>query len=111
MEWGYAWGQGPFRILDALGVAAVAERARGEGRTIPPLVEALLESGRTSFYETKDGQTTVFGPTGVQPMPRAIGDGRAWPRSRPRVACGRRTPAPASWTSATAAASWSSTRR
>ena len=45
MEWGYGWGHGPFRLLDALGVAAVAERARAEGRTVPPLVEALLASG------------------------------------------------------------------
>ncbi len=73
MEWGYAWGMGPFRLLDALGVAAVAERARAEGRTIPPLVETLLDSGRTSFYETKDGQATVFGPTGVQPVPERPG--------------------------------------
>ena len=73
MEWGYAWGQGPFRLLDALGVAAVVERARAEERTIPPLVEALLDSGRTSFYETKDGATTVFGPTGVQPVPERPG--------------------------------------
>ena len=69
MEWGYAWGMGPFRLLDALGVEKVAERARGEGRTIPPLVETLLKSGRTSFYETKDARPTVFGPAGVQPVP------------------------------------------
>jgi 3-hydroxyacyl-CoA dehydrogenase len=73
MEWGYAWGMGPFRLLDALGVAEVTERARAEGRTIPPLVETLLDSGRTSFYETKDGQATVFGPTGVQPVPERPG--------------------------------------
>jgi 3-hydroxyacyl-CoA dehydrogenase len=69
MEWGYAWGQGPFRLLDTLGVAAVVERARSEGRSIPPLVEALLDSGRAAFYETNDGETTAFGPTGVQPVP------------------------------------------
>jgi 3-hydroxyacyl-CoA dehydrogenase len=73
MEWGYAWGEGPFRLLDTLGVAAVAERARAEGRAIPPLIEALLDSGRTRFYETKDGATTAFGPTGVQPVPARPG--------------------------------------
>ncbi len=65
MEWGYGWGQGPFRTLDALGVAATVERARSEGRAIPPLVEALLASGRKSFYETADGRETQFGPGGV----------------------------------------------
>ncbi|HSD28240.1 MAG TPA: 3-hydroxyacyl-CoA dehydrogenase family protein, partial [Vicinamibacteria bacterium] len=69
MEWGYAWGQGPFRLLDSVGIAAVAERARARGRTVPPLVEALLAQGRDRFYETKDGKTTVFGPCGVAPLP------------------------------------------
>ncbi len=41
---------GPFKILDALGVAAVAERAAAEGRTIPPLVESIISSGRLRFY-------------------------------------------------------------
>jgi 3-hydroxyacyl-CoA dehydrogenase len=73
MEWGYAWGQGPFRLLDTLGVASLTERARGEGRTIPSLLESLLKSGRESFYETKEGRTTVFGPEGVQPVPERPG--------------------------------------
>jgi 3-hydroxyacyl-CoA dehydrogenase len=73
MEWGYAWGQGPFHLLDTLGVASVAERARAEGRTIPPLVQSLLDSGRASFCETMDGRTTVFGPEGVQPVPERPG--------------------------------------
>jgi 3-hydroxyacyl-CoA dehydrogenase len=69
MEWGYVWGQGPFRCLDALGVAAVAERAKAAGRPVPPLVEALQAKGRDRFYETRDGTTTVFGPCGVAPLP------------------------------------------
>ena len=68
MEWGYAWGQGPFRLLDALGVAAVAERAKAHRRAVPPLVEALLAHGRERFYETADGKTTVFDPCGVVPL-------------------------------------------
>ena len=28
MEWGYLWGLGPFRLMDAVGVGAMAERAR-----------------------------------------------------------------------------------
>jgi len=69
MEWGYAWGQGPFRLLDALGVVAVAGRAKAAGRPVPPLVEALPAAGRERFYETKDGTTTVFGPSGALPLP------------------------------------------
>ncbi len=73
MEWGYAWSMGPFRLFDALGVAAVAERARGEGRAIPPLVESLLKSGRERFYETDGTRPTAFGPTGVMPVPERLG--------------------------------------
>jgi 3-hydroxyacyl-CoA dehydrogenase len=65
MEWGYAWGLGPFRVLDAIGVKAVAERAAKEGRAVPKLVSDLLASGRTSFYEGD----TVYGPKGVEPLP------------------------------------------
>jgi 3-hydroxyacyl-CoA dehydrogenase len=73
MEWGYGWGTGPFRLLDALGVAAVAERARSEGRSLPPLVEALLASGRKRFYETEGGRLTAFGPRGPAPVPERQG--------------------------------------
>jgi len=65
MEWGYGWGMGPFRLLDALGVDALAERAKGEGRTIPPLIGALLSSGRKGFYGISEGKKTVFGPGGA----------------------------------------------
>jgi 3-hydroxyacyl-CoA dehydrogenase len=68
MEWGYGWGRGPFRLLDTLGVAAVVERARGEGRTIPPLVEALVASGRKRFYEVDGGVETAFSPAGARPV-------------------------------------------
>ena len=71
MEWGYGWGHGPFRLLDALGVAAVAERARAEGRTIPPLVEALLASGRKRFYETEDGHAR---PCSARPASSPVPD-------------------------------------
>ncbi len=69
MEWGYAWGMGPFRLLDRLGVEAVTERTRAEGRPVPPLVESLLASGRPAFYASEAGAPTVFGPTGVGPVP------------------------------------------
>jgi 3-hydroxyacyl-CoA dehydrogenase len=73
MEWGYGWGFGPFRLLDALGVATVAERAKAEGRAVPPLVEAMLTSGRKRFYEAEAGRATMWGPTGGVPVPERPG--------------------------------------
>jgi 3-hydroxyacyl-CoA dehydrogenase len=68
MEWGYGWGLGPFRLMDALGVESVVKRATEEKRPIPPLLEALLKSGRRRFYEAAEGKTTVFGPKGAQAL-------------------------------------------
>jgi 3-hydroxyacyl-CoA dehydrogenase len=73
MEWGYGWGLGPFRTLDAVGVEWLVARIRAEGRGLPPLLEGLLASGRTSFYETQDGRTTMYGPAGVVPVPERPG--------------------------------------
>src|SRR5687768_703147 len=73
MEWGYLWGMGPFRLMDAIGVRGMADRARAEGRAIPPLVESLLASGRSRFYEMSDGRPTMFGPSGVVPVPERPG--------------------------------------
>ncbi len=73
MEWGYGWGLGPFRLMDALGSEAVVSRARGEGRAIPPLVERLLASGRKRFYEEDAGRATMFGPAGVTTVPERNG--------------------------------------
>ncbi|HEX6737777.1 MAG TPA: 3-hydroxyacyl-CoA dehydrogenase NAD-binding domain-containing protein, partial [Vicinamibacteria bacterium] len=73
MEWGYGWGMGPFRTMDAVGVAALAQRAQAEGRTLPPLVETLLASGRKRFYEEAEGRTTLFGPGGAAPLPERPG--------------------------------------
>jgi len=68
MEWGYGWGQGPFRLLDTLGVVAVAQRAQQEGRGLPPLVESLLASGRKGFYVDEASGSTAFGLGGPRPV-------------------------------------------
>jgi 3-hydroxyacyl-CoA dehydrogenase len=69
IEWGFAWKQGPFRVMDAIGPRAIAERAQRDGRPVPPLLERLLASGRPTFYARQEGKTTVFGPGGVQTLP------------------------------------------
>ena len=75
MEWGYGWGLGPFRLMDAVGVADMAARAKAEGRAVPPLVESLLASGRKRFYERADGRLTAFGPATRASGPRTATEG------------------------------------
>ena len=60
MRWGFAWELGPFEMMDAIGVKAFAAQVRKEGRALPAAVEKVLASGRSGFYESLRGATTVF---------------------------------------------------
>jgi len=60
LRWGFAWELGPFEIIDAIGVEAFAAQVEKEGRTLPPVIQKVLASGRQGFYESEKGATTVF---------------------------------------------------
>ncbi|MGB9825399.1 MAG: enoyl-CoA hydratase-related protein, partial [Desulfofundulus sp.] len=60
MKWGFNWDLGPFELWDAIGVPRMVERLKAEGEAVPPVVEKLLASGRTSFYEKKEGTRYIF---------------------------------------------------
>jgi 3-hydroxyacyl-CoA dehydrogenase len=60
MRWGFAWELGPFETVDAVGLTAFTEQVKKEGRQLPPIFEKALASGRTSFYESQKGETSVF---------------------------------------------------
>jgi 3-hydroxyacyl-CoA dehydrogenase len=60
MRWGFAWELGPFESVDAIGLPAFAQQIQKEGRTLPPIFEKVLASGRHSFYESHKGVTSVF---------------------------------------------------
>ena len=53
MRLGYNWQSGPFEMADRIGAGRLAERLRGEGRAVPPMLEAARESG---FYRQADGR-------------------------------------------------------
>lgn len=60
MKWGFNWDFGPFEMWDILGVSAVVERLKAEGDRVPKVVENLLASGKTSFYEKREGTRYIF---------------------------------------------------
>ena len=60
MKWGYNWELGPFEAWDALGVRDAANRLTKEGREVPAVVRDLLASGKTSFYDERDGSRSYF---------------------------------------------------
>ncbi|MBV8514782.1 MAG: enoyl-CoA hydratase/isomerase family protein, partial [Acidobacteria bacterium] len=67
MRWGVALERGPCELMDAIGVKAFADGAENEGRSLPPAIEKLLASGRTSFYESNRGAKSVLSLTAAVP--------------------------------------------
>ena len=59
MKWGFNWELGIFEAWDAIGVPESVEQMKSEGHMMPPLVANLLNSGRTSFYETSSKSEPV----------------------------------------------------
>ncbi len=50
MRWGFNWQKGPFEMFDALGPGDVKTRLESEGRAVPAMLAALLDSGLKTFY-------------------------------------------------------------
>jgi 3-hydroxyacyl-CoA dehydrogenase len=75
MRWGFGWELGPFEIWDAIGVQAMAKQLEKEGHAQPPLVTDLLASGKKSFYQSAQGETSYFDPAGktFKPAPQPEG--------------------------------------
>ena len=72
VKWGFAWEIGIFETWDVLGFAGVCERMKADGLSLPPIAEALLESGNESFYSTDEkGNRTFFDldTKGYKPVP------------------------------------------
>jgi len=55
MRWGYAWGRGPFEMLDALGPDRAIARIDAAGLHIPKMLKALADAGVDTFYRN-DGK-------------------------------------------------------
>jgi 3-hydroxyacyl-CoA dehydrogenase len=60
MRWGFGWELGPFEIWDAIGVEPMAKQLKEDGYALPPLVTELLASGKKSFYQSAQGETSHF---------------------------------------------------
>ncbi|RAI32187.1 3-hydroxyacyl-CoA dehydrogenase family protein [Rhodoplanes serenus] len=68
MRWGYAWGAGPFELIDRIGPARLTAHLRRDGRPLPRMLAVLEHAGAARFYD--DGG--VLGPDGRRhPLPPA----------------------------------------
>ncbi|GGQ97510.1 3-hydroxyacyl-CoA dehydrogenase/enoyl-CoA hydratase family protein [Deinococcus ruber] len=63
LKWGFGWEQGPFETMDTLGVQTVIANLEAEGRTLPPLLQAMKDSGREKFYQGAEVVTPAGQPT------------------------------------------------
>ncbi len=65
MRLGTNWKRGPFEMIDQLGPKYFADRLKEAGMAVPPLLEALINTGGDgNFYRVEDGKLQAFGPDG-----------------------------------------------
>lgn len=76
MRWGFNWELGPFEAWDAIGVTESVARMKADGMAVPAWVEAMLASGRTSFYggSVVDPNFYDKASSGPRPIPRHAKD-------------------------------------
>lgn len=60
MKTGYAWKYGPFETWDIIGVDKGAELIAAEGYQLPSWVKEMLDAGKESFYQVKDGKKYFY---------------------------------------------------
>ncbi len=60
MRLGYAWGQGPFELIDRLGAGWLADAMVAEGRAVPPLL-----AHRMPFYRVEGGRLQALTVAGA----------------------------------------------
>jgi 3-hydroxyacyl-CoA dehydrogenase len=70
VKWGFAWEKGIFETWDVLGFAVVAERMAAIGVALPPIAQALKDSGNTSFYRVHNGVEEYFDGKGYTAVPK-----------------------------------------
>ncbi len=71
MRFGYNWGDGPFELIDRLGVDWFIERLRRENLRVPELLQKAAGKG---FYKTIQGKLHYLTTSGeFQPVKRAAG--------------------------------------
>ncbi len=71
MRWGFNWDMGPFETWDALGVKETVEHMKKDNIALPEWVDAMLKSGKTSFYTHSEGKTEIYSAAkkAMQPAP------------------------------------------
>jgi 3-hydroxyacyl-CoA dehydrogenase len=71
MRCGYNWAEGPFELIDRIGVDWFVQRLKSEGRAVPAIMEKAYGK---SFYKVENGRLNYLTLSGeFAPVPRAAG--------------------------------------
>ena len=62
MKVGYNWKNGPFEMMDSIGIKSMVQRLQETNRNVPPFLSLALEKG--SFYNVEDREITRLSPDG-----------------------------------------------
>jgi len=62
MKVGYNWKNGPFEMMDSIGIKSMVQRLQESNRNVPPFLSLALEKG--SFYNIVDREITRLSPSG-----------------------------------------------
>jgi len=68
MKWGYAWGRGPFEMIDALGAEKIIAKIDASGMHMPKMLKILATARVDSFYRN-DGQEYLGADGQYHPTP------------------------------------------
>ncbi|HYV07710.1 MAG TPA: 3-hydroxyacyl-CoA dehydrogenase NAD-binding domain-containing protein [Blastocatellia bacterium] len=60
VRWGFNHQYGTFELWDVIGVEKSVAKMREDGREIPALVTKMLDAGKKSFYERREGRSFYF---------------------------------------------------
>lgn len=60
MKTGYAWKYGPFETWDLVGLKNGVQLIETEGYEVTPWVKEMVEAGKDSFYQVKDGKKYFY---------------------------------------------------
>jgi len=77
MRWGFAWDLGPFESWDAIGVRDSVTRMKADGVAVPAWVEAMLATGRESFY-ARDAQGRMTYWDGLKGESKLMPGSKSW---------------------------------
>ena len=68
MRWGFAWSNGPFEILDALGPLNVVKKLEKNNQKIPKMLKILSDKNLQTFYNS-DGTKFLNVDGEYEPIP------------------------------------------